>query len=201
MANEKLPFVASHLPWFMFDLYNLQLISSPTIPLGNISDTKDIILAETPIPGLGFSPISTGGMGNRKISFTLPLVKRNNVVGNVMLLKQFDNLRYQSYGMNPANIFNQSRQFNPNPKVLFYWGTGSGVPLEWYVKKCDFSHTSAFVNRFGYTQYTDITFELWLDETSPLFRVEEIFRKLASIVGQVESAYDVAQTMKGDSGI
>lgn len=189
------------IPFFIFDLQNLQLITSPHIPIGNITDSKDIVLAETPIPGLGFSPITPGGMGNRKISFTLPLIKKNNTVGNILILKMFDNLRYPAYGLNPAAIFSGALQFNSNPKVLFFWGIGSGVPLEWFVKKCDFSHTSGFVNRFGATQYMEINFELWLDETSLLYKAEETFRKLASILGQTEAAYDVVQTMNGKSAI
>ena len=51
------------------------------------------------------------GWGNRKISFTLPIIKRNNTVGNVLLLKQFENLRNQAVGF--TNIF--SNQFTPNP--------------------------------------------------------------------------------------
>ena len=89
--NFNLPKFAYNLPWFMFDIGNKQLITSATIP-SNISDSKDIVLSETPIPGLNFQPVTYGGGGNRKISFTLPLIKRNNSVGNVLLLKQFEKM-------------------------------------------------------------------------------------------------------------
>lgn len=195
--NLKKPFSTLNLPWFMFDIYNLQLITTLTIP-SDIQDSKEIVLSETPIAGLAFNPINQGGMGNRKVSFTLPLIKRNNSVGNVLLLKQFENLRNQAFGINPVNIFRASTRFTPNPKVLFYWGTGSGVPLEWYVKKCDFVHKSSFTNRFGYTQYSEISFELWLDETSFLYKAEEVYRKIASYVGMVQSAFDIAKSIKGE---
>ena len=70
-----------NLPWFMYDLNNFQLITSKTVP-GDISDSKKVFLTEVPIPGLNYSPVQTSGNGNRKISFTLPLLKKNNTIGN-----------------------------------------------------------------------------------------------------------------------
>lgn len=179
--------MAFNLPWFLFDLQNLQLITSPNIPIGEITDTKEIVLSEIPIPGLSYNPISTGGMGTRKITLTIPLVKINNSVGNVLLLKQFDNLRYQAFGPRLSNLISQSVQFSANPKVLYFWGAGNGVPLEYYVKRCDPVHRASFVNRFGNTQYSEIQLELWLDESSLLFKAEETFRKLASIAGGIQN--------------
>lgn len=188
--NFNIPQFAYNLPWFMFDLDNLQLITSVTIP-GDIKDSKEIILSETPIPGENFQPVNYGGGGNRKISFTLPIIKRNNTIGNVLILKQFENLRNRAVGL--TNIF--SNQFVPNPKVLFYWGTGS-VPLVYWIKKCDFTHTGGWTNAVGFTQHTLVDFELWLDETHILFKAEEVFRKVASLVGMVTNAYDVIQSQR-----
>lgn len=200
MPSTQGPFLPYNLPWFIFDLSNLQIMTSETIPLGDITDTKDIILSETPIPGLNFNPINAGGMGNRKISFTIPLVKRNNTVGNVLLMKQFDSLRNQSFGLsNIAGVFGRSAQFTPNPKVLYFWGTGSGVPLEYYVKKCDPVHRSSFVNSNGYTQYSEISMELWLDETSLLFRAEESFRKISSVLSTFSNAYNTIRSTDSES--
>jgi len=188
------PKTGYHLPWFIFDLFNLQLIVSPfTIP-SDITDTKSIVLAETPIPGLNFDPITPGGQGNKKLSFTLPLIKRNNTVGNITMLKQFDQLRNQAVGL--TSLF--PAQFNPNPKVLFFWGAGTGVPLVYFVKKCDFVHKSSFINQFGFPQYSDIQMELWLDESHPVYKAEEVFRKLASITGMIQTGFDVAGAAKGD---
>lgn len=188
--NLNVPKFAYNLPWFMFDLDNLQLITSATIP-GEIKDSKDIILTETPIPGQNFQPVTYGGGGNRKISFQLPIVKRNNTVGNVLLLKQFDNLRNRAVGF--TNIF--SNQFQPNPKVLFMWGVGS-VPLVYWVKKCDFTHSENWTNAVGFPQYTLIDIELWLDEKHPLYLAEEVFRKISSLVGMVTNAYDVVESQR-----
>ena len=188
--NFNLPQFAYNLPWFIFDIDNKQLITSVTIP-GDIKDKKDIILAETPIPGLNFQPITYGGGGNRKISFTLPIIKRNNTVGNVLLLKQFENLRNQAVGF--TNIF--SNQFTPNPKVLYYWGIGS-IPLVYWVKKCDFTNTEGWVNEIGNPKLTNVEMELWLDETNILYEGEEVFRKIASLTGMVTNAYDVIESQR-----
>ena len=169
----------------MFDIDNFQLIISPLIP-GDIKDTKGIVYAEQPIPGLNYKPYNYGGGENRRINFTLPLVKRNNTVGNVLLLKQFDNLRNQATG-----FFRLSGgQFKPNPQVLYYWGTGS-IPLIYNVTKCEFNHRSGFINNFGFPSFTDIDIELMLDESNILYTAEEIFRKVASLVGMVLNVYDV----------
>ena len=174
--------IGFNIPWFIFDLRNFQLITSNTIPSSDISDSKPIVLAETPIPGLNFNPLQDGGRGNRKIGFTIPLVKRDGLTGNILLVKQFENLRNQPFKL--KDVFKrQSSQFAGASKVLYLWGTSSSVPLEYFVSKCDYNHKTAFTNRFGYTQYTEVTMELVLDEQAPIYKVEEMFRKLDSFGG------------------
>jgi len=191
--NFNVPHYSFNLPWFMFDLSNKQIITSKTVP-GDMSDNKDIFLTEVPIPGLNYSPIQHGGNGNRKISFTLPLVKRNNTIGNSLLLKQFDVLRNQSVGL--LNIF--TTQFNPNPKVLYYWGTGS-VPLVYFVKKCDFTNKKQWTNQLGIPQYSEVSIELWLDENNVLYKAEELSRKLAILTQQAVIAVDAIDGTGGKS--
>jgi hypothetical protein len=176
------------LPWFIFDLYNVQLITSATIPSSDIADSKQIILSEVPVPGLGFNPVFGGGMGNRKVSFTLPLLNKDNNVGNLLLLQQFENLRNQALGLNLTGLFGADVQFASNPKVLFFWGIGSGVPLEWFVSKCDYVHKSPMVSAYSQPQYTEINIELVLDELSPLTQAENVFRLLASYAGMLQGA-------------
>jgi len=171
--NYRVPEYAFSLPWFMYDLYNKQLITSPTVP-GDIKDTKEIFLTETPIPGLNYSPVQPAGNGNRKISFTLPLLKRNNTIGNSLMLQQFHALRNQATGL--LNIF--SNQFNPNPKVLYYWGIGS-LPLEYWVSKCDLTNKQRWINQMGQPQYSEINIELILDENNYLYKAEELYRKIS----------------------
>lgn len=185
---------STNIPWFMYDLYNKQLITSVTIPDGEIKDVKSIILTETPIPGRNFQPISTGGNGNRDISFSLPLVRRNSVDGNIMLLKQFDLLRNQSQGL--LGLSALKGQFSPNPKVLYMWGVNS-VPLVWFVKKCEFRNTANMVNGIGLPQLSYVDIELLLDETDPLYKAEEAFRNVASVIGSTESLFAIAENALG----
>lgn len=187
-TNFNVPQYPGVVPWFMFDIFNLQLIVSRIIPT-DISDTKGVILTETPIPGKNFQPVTPAGNANRKISFTLPLIKRNNTVGNVLMLKQFDSLRNQATGL--LNI--RSDQFTPNPKVLYSWGTGS-VPLIYWVSKCDATHKQGWVNQIGNPQYSEIEIELILDETHPLYRVEEVFRRVSSVLGEATAAFDLVSS-------
>lgn len=190
--NLNIPKYFIHLPWYIFDISNLQLITSATIPSSDIKDVKNIVLTETPIPGLNFSPVTPGGTGNRKISFTLPIIKRNNTVGNVLLIKQFEMLRNNAVGL--TGIFSQ--QFNTTPKVLFNWGSGS-IPLVYWVAKCDFTHKQGMTNEMGFPQLTEVEFELILDETNPLYLAEEVFRKVSSLAGMVESAFDTIVSIQG----
>lgn len=171
--NFKIPEYSFSLPWFMYDIYNHQIITSPTIP-GDITDSKDIYLTENPIPGLNFAPVQPAGNGNRKIAFTLPLIKRNNTIGNSLLLQQFHALRNQATGL--LNIFSQ--QFNPNPKVLYYWGTGS-LPLVYYVSKLTLTNKERWINQMGQPQYSEANIELILDENDPLYKAEELYRKVS----------------------
>ena len=190
--NFNVPNYAGNQNWFMFDIHNFQLITTPVIP-SDIKDTKEVVLTEVPIPGRNFQPIMPAGNGNRKLSFTLPLIRRNNTVGNVLMLKQFDALRNQATGF--LNI--RRGQFTPNPQVLYSWGTGS-VPLIYWVSKCDATHKQGWVNQQGNPQYSEIEFELILDETNRIYRMEEIFRKITSLLGEATSAYDlVARSITG----
>ena len=191
-TNFNVPDFPGALPWFLFDIDNLQLYTSRIIP-SDIRDTKGIVLTETPIPGKNFQPILPSGNANRKIAFTLPLIKRNNTVGNVLILKFFDSLRNQSTGL----LGIRANQFAPNPRVLYSWGTGS-VPLIYWVSRCDATHKQGWVNQLGNPQYSELDIELILDETHPIYQTEEIFRRLTAVVGEATSAYDlVASSITG----
>jgi hypothetical protein len=188
--NLNMPKLPFNVPFFIFDLSNKQLITTPNIP-SDIADTKDIVLTETPIPGLNYAPIMQGGGGNRKLSFTLPCIKTNNTVGNLLLLKQFDMLRNQAVGI--FNFTSSPGQFNPFPKVLFYYGIGS-IPLVYFVKKCNATHKAGWVNAMGFPQYSEIEMELWLDENSLIYKGEEVFRKLSAFTGMVTGILETTQS-------
>jgi hypothetical protein len=172
-----------HIPWWMFDLTNNQLITTRYVP-GDISDTKSLIFTETPIPGLNYQPIMPGGGGNRKISFTLPLIYKTVMTGNLGLLKLFDNLRNRS---SVSLLGKRGYQFDSNPKVLFNWGIGS-IPLTYFVSKCDATHKQNWVNAFGQPQYSEIEMELILDEQDPLYKGEELYRAVSSVLGMGQGA-------------
>jgi hypothetical protein len=179
-----LQWVKYQLPWMMFDMANNVLITTRVIP-ELIKDTKEIILSEIPVPGLNYEPIIPGGNGNRKVSFSLSLIQRDPVVGNVLLVKQFENLRNQIRGTVSVN----QKQFNPNPKVLYSWGTGS-VPLVWYVKRVDFEHRGNMVNPAGLPQYSSVEVELWLDENNIMYIIEEQYRYYSALAGMAAQALD-----------
>lgn len=190
LISLKLPHFGFNLPFFMLDLDNKQLILSKPIP-GDISDNKQAVIAEAQVPGLNFEPVAHGGFSNRKIGFTIPVINRNNTVGNVLQLKQFENLRNQATS-GFFNPFSQG-QFVRGPKVLFFWGIGS-VPLEYFVSQCDFVHKASLINPLGQPQWTDVTIELILDEESPLFQMEEMFRKVASLTGMTVNAFNTVKS-------
>lgn len=175
------------IPWFMFDLSNFTFYTSVPIPSSPIKDSKGIVITEVAVPGLGYEPLAYGGMKNRKIGFTIPVIDRNPTVGNSTRLKFFEQLR------NPITpLLNPfaSSEFARNPKVLFNWGTGN-IPLVYSVSKCDFNHDSKQVNALGFPQWTDVTMELIVDEEDFLFLGEELFRKVGAIIGSVQSVIDV----------
>lgn len=187
----NLPNYSFYLPWFMYDMQNHQLITS-TLPPSDIADRKQITLTETPIPGLNYSPLQPSSNGNRKIGFTLPLIKRNNTIGNVGFVKQFDRLRNHATGFLGVS----SQQFTPNPKVLYNWGIGS-VPLEYWVSKCDFTHKQGWVSPAGNPMYSEVEIELTLDEESVLYQAEEMWRLVASLAGELEGSVEQALMLAG----
>jgi hypothetical protein len=171
-------FSTASIPWWMFDLDNKQLLTSRIVP-GDITDDKKIVLVESPIPGLNYEPIMPAGGGNRKVSFMLPVVMRNAVVGNVLLLKQFDLLRNQARGL---FNFGQAKKFTRAPQVLYSWGIGS-VPLVYFVSGARMVHKQGWINARGQPQYTEVEIELTLDEENPLYKVEEAWRMAAAVMG------------------
>jgi len=181
------------IPWYMFILDINYLIISPNIP-NEISDSKKIIYAETSIPGLSYSPVSSGGFGNRKINFTLKLINRKTPDGNTSILKLYELLRNPT--SNIVDVFSQSSQFKQNPKVLYNYGIGS-VPLVWYVTKCDFNHFGQYSTAIGNSKISDISIELTLDETNITNKIEEVFRQFSALIGIERSA---EQFIRGQFG-
>jgi len=175
------------IPYYIYVLDSNLLITSPIVPT-EIQDSKNIVYAQTSIPGLDYAPLSSGGFGNRTISFTIDLIKRNNSTGNSLQLKLYEVLRNPV--SNIQEVFSSNNQFVQNPKVLFSYGVGS-VPLVWYVTKCDFVHSGQYTNALGFPQFSKINIELTLDETNALNKIEKVFRQFASIIGSTEATKDI----------
>jgi hypothetical protein len=172
------------IPWFMYDFENNQLITSKFVP-SDIQDTKRVILTEVPIPGRNYSPVVPGGNGNRRISFSLPLLHKGDA-GNIIWLKQFQLLRNQV-----GSLFNAGRkQFAKNPRVIYYYGTGS-VPLVYWVAKADIVNKEHWNNRFGIPQYSIVNIELILDERNIMYKAEEAFRFFTGIAGTFAGTLEV----------
>lgn len=181
------------IPWYMYIIDANLLITSHTIP-GDITDNKNILFAETTIPGLDYAPVSSGGFSNRKISFSLIVVQRQSLAGNTNLLKLYEILRNPTNTL--ADIFSQSSQFTQNPKVIYNYGIGS-APLVWYVSKCNFTHQGQYTNAIGDPQFTNVQIELTLDEKDGTNQIEKVYRQFAALVGSAESIAQVGLSQAG----
>lgn len=175
----KLP---GSIPFWMFDKKNFQLIISRSVPT-SISDGKNIVYAEVSVPGGGASDNVFASMGAEEVSFSLRIVNFNNSLGNSLLLAQYRNLRTPGGVLDIA--FLNRRQFNPNPTVLMWWGTGKFAPLEYKVVDVQFTHQNH--NRFGFPQVTDVAMKFRLDHEGLLFKLEDMFMKVGSYVGMADS--------------
>ena len=176
-----MPAIVMNLPWFIFVRDTGPLITSRTIP-DQITDEKAITLSEQQVPGLNYQPVIPGGNANRHIGFTLPVVSRTPVLGNTPMIAQFEALRNQLQGVAPGF----DKRFNPNPKVLYMWGTGSAI-LPCIVARVAFTHRGDMVNAFGAPQYTSVEVDLIVDESDPLFQIEDQWRSALAALGTAQS--------------
>lgn len=193
---KSIKFGGKKLPWYIFNETNGILITSPTIPT-TIEDKKEIIFAEANIPGLNYTPLTPARNGNRKLSFSLPIIKRSQgggVLGNTGLMAAFEMMRNND---NPSLLSLFSKRggdYNPNPKVIYSWGTHTIVPQEYFVRRCDFSHDTRFITQLGYSEFSIVNMELELDENSPLYRAERTVRIINARKGMVESVLQVTNS-------
>ncbi|ATN94956.1 hypothetical protein [Leptospira phage LE3] len=176
------------LPWYLFNPENGILITSPTYPL-SIQDRKEVIYAELGVPGLNYTPLVPSRNGNRKISFTLPIINRKGALGNSNMMQAFEMLRNSD---NPSllPIFTGSIvkkvQFESTPQVVYSWGTHS-TPLMYSVRKMDFTHDGRFTTKMGASAYTMVECELELDENSMLYKMQNLLRVVQARAGLVQN--------------
>lgn len=178
--------------WWLFDLDNKQLISLTTAPR-SVSNTQSIKYTNLSVPGLDYEPSNYSGIGNQKISFSIQAIARNDILGNQILIKQFEALRKPSVGL--TSLYAKREIFVPNPRVLIQYGTGSAVPLVYFVKKCDFVNSEW--TSTGYPKVTDIALDLELDGTHPINVAESIAIKAGTLVGTLQSAGNVISGFTG----
>lgn len=173
------------LPWYILS-ENGVLITSPTIPL-SIQSSKEIIYAENAVPGLNFTPKYPNRQGNNKIAFTIPIINRRGLLGNANYMAQFEMLRNSDTPTIKDLIAKKDTiSFKALPQVVYSWGTHL-PPLLYWVTKCDFEHTGTLTNRAGFSQYTMVSMELELDETSKLYNMYKLVRGVQATLGTVES--------------
>ena len=172
------------IPWYIL-AENGILITSPTIPL-SVASTKEIIYAENAVPGLNFTPMYPNRQGNMKLSFSLPIINRKGILGNANILASFEMLR-NSDTPSLAELLKKKTDvaFRSPPQVVYSWGTHL-PPLTYWVRKCDFEHTTTLVNSAGFSKYTIVNFELELDETSLLYQNYKLVRRVQSLIGMGE---------------
>jgi len=180
------------IPWFMLDLGNFTLITLPNVPL-EVNSSKVINWAKIKVPGREFEPMQFSNMGAQEISFSIKVINRSWVYGNLPMLKLFENLRTPVEGL-LTMLF--SKLNNANPKVLFWYGTGNTIPLIYYVEQCDFKHI--LFNKLGYPTVTDVDMKLVLDEDTILYKAEKIARMVLTFAGMAEAVFQVVKSFLGE---
>lgn len=181
------------MPFFMVDWSNLNLIMLPNVPTG-VRSVKAVKWVQTDLPGKSHSAMQFGNMAPTEVSFSIKVVFMDAIIGNQPYLKQFELLR------NPVDSF-ASRLIgakNPaNPRVLFWYGTGTTIPLIYYVSQCDFLHN--YFNKMGYPTVTDVEMKLILDEEHVLNNAEWLARQVLALVGTGLGAYKTISRIAGGS--
>lgn len=171
----------SIIPWFILNLDSKELIVLPNVPL-EIKSTKETRFSQTQVPGASTDMIQFSGLGPTKISFDIKLLKKDNIVGNMPTLKQFENLRVPIFSVFDGLV---PPTDNQPPKIIYWYGSGMTLPQTYYVSRCDFSHK--MYNQLGYPQMTDISMELMMDEHTILYTFEKYARAVLAVLGTVES--------------
>lgn len=170
----------NYVPWFIFSIDTGDLIISKTIP-DSVSDVKPITRPGTQIPG-GDSEVSKfGSIGSRRISFSIRFAKFNSGLGVAPTVKALENLRNPTP---PLLGFGTPDPFTSNPEVIYWHGTGS-LPLQYFVNRCDFTHS--YPNRLGNPQVTDASIELILNEGGDLVFAEELYRQVTAKLSYAQS--------------
>lgn len=190
------------VPWFIVELgsntsglgsfefgfgNNLNIITNKSIP-ESTSSSRALNYSEVQIPGGGTAIPKFGSIGAKHIGFSLKVVNFNKKLGVVPKVAAFERLRTPAVGAltEIVNTVTGSRDapFTPNPRVLYYYGTGS-FPMIYFVTKCDL--VLSYPNYRGNPQVAEVTMELIMDESSKLYHVERAYKQLMGRIGAFQS--------------
>ncbi len=173
------------IPWAIIGISTPLLITNDLAIAGDVNDTKKIVIPEAQVPGLNYAPVGISGFGNRHISFQIPVLDRNDFLGNAEVMSQFETLRNQSESV--LDILADT-QFLSGHKILFSHGVSSPIPLEYFVAQSDFVHKGSFINGIGNPQYSIVSLRFVLDEESIIYIVEKMSRQVLSAIASAKSA-------------
>lgn len=200
------------IPWFMvgFDTqsgFGLGLASSifiylPNVPI-SVSSSKEIKYNERSTPG-GEAGINFGGYGFERINFTIDLIKKNNTFGCTLELAQFFSLRNagNSSGLaglisSAISLFSDTDSIEPksfaNPKVVFWYGTGTALPCIYFVERCDFELD--LFNSLGYPQRASVQLSLIYDNNSGFNEANKVAQQTAALLGLANSTFGFGKSL------
>lgn len=131
------------------------------------------------------------GFENTVINFTLTLIDKENPFGVTNAIEYFEALREPDAGLlGIAGSFWGNENYPP-PQVLFNWGTGSLVPLVWFVDSVVIRNVRFFSDdvsgMVGVPWQSEVTITLSKDEENVFNKANQIAKKVSQIAGSAES--------------
>jgi len=180
-----------NVPWFLAIFgsteYDFSFLTSKTIP-ESVSDTKEINIAQSQIPGGKTTIKKFGSFGARTISFNIKFASFDDNLGVTPQIAVLQTLRYST-----SKFFSiKTDSFVPPPKVIYYHTASTTIPLVCICDNVDF--TTSYPNVIGKPQVVDVSMRLLVDEDNPVMKIEEGIRKALQYVGAVKS---LTQTLTG----
>jgi hypothetical protein len=156
-----------------------------------ISTQKKINYFEAPNIGGSSHKKYFTGFGNKQINVTLTCINKESPLGVSPEIAFFETLREPDIGLKEIFSFSSGNENYPPPQVLWTFGTGSLVPLVYYVDdvniKTSMLMDGIITGVIGIPRRADITIQLSLDEDNVLNKANRMAQKASAIVASVES--------------
>lgn len=152
------------------------LITNRLLP-SDIDDVKQGVWNNYPVPGKDFSDPYHVRNDNLKVSFTVPIVNINDGFGNSNELNAIEKTRSVQLDLSETN----ESAWRQNPICIYSgWGTNK-PPLPVRITNAPFRHKRDFTNvKSGFSQYTEVSFEMTYIESSVLFQAWMKLRDLGA---------------------